>query len=130
MCAESIDGLDTHTVESDALLERLGVVLSSGVEHAHCLDEFALRYAASIVAHADTEVVLDVDFDALAGVHLEFVDGVIDNFLEEDIDAVLWEVAVAEASDVHTRTSAHMLHVGEVANVVVGVLDGGLDGFF
>ena len=130
MCAERIDGLDTHAVESDTLLECLGVVLSSGVEHAHCLDEFALRYAASIVAHADTEVVVDVDFNAFAGIHFEFVDGVIDDFLEEDIDAVLWEVAVAEPSDVHAGSGAHMLHVGEVAYVVVGVLDGGLDGFF
>ena len=121
--AQGVDRLHTHTVQSDALLERLRVVLASGVEHRYSLDELTLGYAAAVVAHRNTQTVVDIDFDATTGIHLELVDRVVDNLLEQHVDAVLRQVAVAQTSDVHTGTRTHMLHVGEVAYVVVGILD-------
>ena len=67
---------------------------------------------------------------ALAGVHLELVDRVVDYLLQKHIDAVLGQLTVAQATDIHTRTCTHMLHVGEVAYVVVGILNCGLNVFF
>ena len=130
MSAQCVDRLHTHTVQSDALLERLRVVLASGVEHRYSLDELTLGYAAAVVAHRNTQTVVDIDFDATTGIHLELVDRVVDNLLEQHVDAVLRQVAVAQTSDVHTGARTHMLHVGEVAYVVVGILDCWLYDFF
>jgi hypothetical protein len=44
--------------------------------------------AASVVAHEDVGAV-DIDLDGLAVPHDEFVDGVVDDFLQEDVDAVI-----------------------------------------
>ena len=122
--AEGVDGLHAHAVEADALLERLRVVLAAGVEHAHGLDELALGYAAAVVAHADAEVLVDVHLDAVAGVHLELVDGVVYHFLQEHVYAVFGQRAVAQPPDVHPGAGAHVLHVRQVAYVVVGVFYG------
>ena len=92
---QGIDGLHADAVESDALLEGLGVVFAAGVELADGFDELALRDAAAVVAHADAKIVLDVYLDALAGVHLKLVDGVVDDFLEQDVDAVFGQRTVA-----------------------------------
>ena len=54
MRAEGVHRLHTHSVQAHTLLERLTVVFTSGVQHAHCLYEFSLRNASAIVAHADT----------------------------------------------------------------------------
>ena len=120
--AERVDGLGADAIQADALLEGLAVVLASCVEHADSLDELALRDAAPIVAHGDVPVVVDVYLDALAGIHLEFVDAVVDDLFQEDVDAVVALRPVAQLADVHTGTDAHMLHVAEVPYVLVGIL--------
>ena len=109
---ESVDRLHTHTVKADALLERLGVVLAAGVEHRHSLDELALRYATSVVAHRHAQTLVDVDLDAASGVHLKLVYRVVDYLLKQHVDAVLGQIAIAQTTDVHTGTGTHVLHVG------------------
>ena len=86
---EGVHRLHADTVQSDALLESLRVVLSTCVQYGDSLDELSLRYAAAIVAHADTQVVLDVDLNAVAGIHLELIDRVVDNLLQQHVNAVL-----------------------------------------
>ena len=122
-CAEGIDGFESDAVEPDAFFEGFGVVFSSGVEHADGFDELSLGDASSVVSYGDAEVVVDVDVDAFSGVHFEFVDGVVDDFFEENVDAVFGEGAVAESSDVHARSRADVFHIGEVADVIVVVND-------
>ena len=121
--AQGIHGFHADTVQSDRLLESLRVVLAARVEHADGLDELSLRYAAAIVAHADTQVVVDVHLDAAPGVHLELVDGVVDYLLQQHVDAVLGQLSVAQTADVHAWSGAHVLHVGEVPDVVVGIFN-------
>ena len=111
MCREGVHRLHANAVQTHTLLERLRVVLAAGVEHADSLYELTLRNATTIVAHRHTQAVVDVYFYALAGVHLELVDGVVDHLLQKHIDAVLRQLTVAQATDIHTRTSTHMLHV-------------------
>ena len=79
---QSIDGLNAHTIQSNALLEGFRIIFSTGVKHAHCLDKFALRNASSIVSDTHTEVIFNLNLNAVASLHLEFIDGVIDNFLQ------------------------------------------------
>ena len=121
MRGEGVDGLEAYAVEAHALLEGFAVVLASGVEHRHGLDEFAKGYAAAVVAHGHAHVVVDIYFDALARVHLEFVDGVVDDLFQQHVDAVLGMSAIAQSADVHAGACAHVLHVGEVAYLVFAV---------
>ena len=121
MGAEGIDRLHTDTIQADTLLERLAIILTSGIEHADRLDKFALRNTTTIVAHADTKMVLYVDFKTGTSSHLKLVDGIIHHLLQEHVDTILRQVAVAQTTDIHTWTSTHMLHVAQVANVVIGI---------
>ena len=123
MQAQRIDRLYAHAVESHTLLEGFRVVFTTCVEHADRLDELALRYAPPVVSHGDALVVLHIYFDAFAGVHLELIDRVVYHLLEEHIDAVFGQGAVAQASDIHAGARAHVLHVGEVDDIVVGIVD-------
>ena len=121
-CAQRIDRLDAHTVESHALLESLGVVFAARIEHAHGLDELALRDAAAIVAHADTQIVVDIHLDAVALFHLKLVDRVVYHLFQQHIDAVFGQRSVAQTTDIHTRTGTHVLHIRQVADIVLGIL--------
>ena len=121
MGAEGVHRLHTHSVQAHTLLERLTVVFISGVQHAHRLNEFSLRNASTIVAHTDTQMVLDIDFDTGAGIHLEFVDGVIHHLLQEHINTIFRQVTITQTTDVHTRTGSHMLHIAQMSDIVVGI---------
>ena len=74
MGTECIDGFHTDTVQSDALLEGLGIVFATGVQHRDSLDELALRNPPAIVSDTDTQVVFHVNLDPVAGIHLELID--------------------------------------------------------
>ena len=70
-------------------------------------------------------MVFDGDFDALAGIHLELVDTVVDDFFQKYIDTVFGVRAIAELADVHAGTCPHMFHIRQVANIIIGVFCNG-----
>ena len=113
--------LGTHTVQAHGLLEGFGVVLTTGVNLRYAVDDLAERNAAAKVAHTGA-VVFDVNDNLLAGSHHEFVDGVVDNFFHQHVNAVVGAVAVAELADVHTRTFADMFVPFQCSNAVFGIL--------
>ena len=76
-----------------------------------------------MVAHIDTGAV-DVDLNGLAMPHDEFVDGVVDDFLQQDIDAVIGGGAVAEFPDIHTGAEANVLLPVKGFDTVFGVFFG------
>ena len=80
--AQSIDRLDTHTVEAYTLLECLGIVLSTGIELADSLNQFSLWDAATIVTDAHAQSLIDGHLDAFASAHLELVNAVVHHLLE------------------------------------------------
>ena len=88
--AQRIDSLQTHAVQSDTLLESLRVVLTTGIQHAHSLDEFSLRDTTTIIAHRHPQVILDIYLDALAGIHLKLIDRVVDHLFQQYIDTIFW----------------------------------------
>ncbi len=122
--AEGIDGLHTDAVEAYALLECLRVVFAAGVEHRYGLNELALRNAAAVVANADAQVVGDVNLEPVAGLHLKLIDRVVDDLLEQHVDAVLGQRTVAQTADIHAGTRTDVLHIAQVANVVISILCG------
>ena len=118
---EGIDRLHTHTVQTNALLERLAVVLTAGIQHTYSLNELALRNTTAIVAHADTQIVFDIDFQTGTCTHLEFIDRVVYHLLQEHINTIFRQISISQTADVHTRTGAYMLHIAQVADVIVGI---------
>ena len=122
---QCIDGFYTHTVQSDALLEGFAVVLTTCVQHTDGFDHLSLGNTATIVAYTDTQVLVDVNLDAFAGIHLELVDAVVDDLLQQYIYSVVTMASVAQFTDVHTRTGAHMIHIAQVADIVFVVLHRG-----
>jgi hypothetical protein len=109
---EGVDGLLADAVEADGLLEGLAVVFGAGVDDGDAVHQLAQRDAAAVVADLDGAVG-ELDLDLAAAAHHEFVDGVIDGLLEEDVDAVLGVGAVAEAADIHARAEADVLEGAE-----------------
>ena len=119
MRTQGIDGFHTHTIQTDRLLKRLGVVLTTSIQHRYGLDQLSLRDASTIVAHGDTQVLVDIHLDTVARMHLELVDGVVDHLFQQHVDTVLRQGAVAQSADVHTRTGTHMFHITQVTNVLI-----------
>ena len=123
MRTQRINGLHAHTIQSDGFLESLRIVLTTRIQHADSLNHLALRNASAIVSDRDAEVVFDIDFYAVASLHLELVDGVVDDLLQQHIDAILGKRAVAQSSDIHARTQANVLSACQGFDVVVVVID-------
>ena len=121
MRAEGVHRLHTHSVQADTLLERLAVVLTTGIQHAHSLDKFTLRNTTTIVAHADPQMIFDINLQSGASPHLELIDRVIYHLFQEYVDSILRQVTITQTTNVHTRTSTYMLHITQVSDVVIGI---------
>ena len=121
MRAEGIHRLHTHTVQADTLLERLAVVLTTGIQHAHSLDKFTLRNTTTIVAHADPQMIFDINLQSGTSAHLELIDRVIYHLFQEYVDSILRQVTITQTTNIHTRTGTHMLHITQVSDVVIGI---------
>ena len=130
LLAEGVDGLEADTVEAHGLLEVLVVELAAGVDYGGHVDDLAEGYASAVVADADAAgKLVETDVDALAGVHVELVDGVVYDLLEEDINAIVSVRAVTELADVHARAEADVLLVAKVTDRLLVVCAGaGADG--
>src|SRR5664280_141865 len=105
---ERIDRFLADAVQTDGLLEGLGVILGAGVDDRHAFEDFAQRDPAAVVAHPHGALV-ELDLDLLAAAHGELVDAVVDRLLQEHVDAVLAVAAVAEAADVHAGAQPDVL---------------------
>lgn len=106
--AEGVDGFDADAIESDGAFEGFAVVFGTGVDLGGAFDEFAQGDTAAVVAHGD-HVVFDFDLDFLAVAHDVFVDAVVENFLEQDVDAVFGGGAIAEFANIHAGAETDVL---------------------
>src|SRR5262249_37338892 len=66
----------------------------------------------------------ELDLDLPARAHREFVDGVVDRLLQEDVDAILGVAAVAEAADIHARPQADVLERRKGLDARFGIVRG------
>ena len=69
-------------------MEHVIVVFRAGVDLGDAIDHFAERDAASEIAHAHRRAV-DADLHLLAVTHDVFVDGIVDDLLQQDVAAVI-----------------------------------------
>ena len=63
----------------------------------------------------------NIHLDALSEAHLELIDTVIDNLLQQYIYTVIALRAVAELTDVHTGTQAYVFHIAQMTYRVIGI---------
>ena len=122
MGRKEVDSLDTYTVHTDRLFECLRVIFAAGIELADGLNHLSLRYAAPIVAQPYGLVVNHINLDAVALVHAELVDGVVNGLFQQYVDAVIGVCSVAHLAYIHTRTGTYVIHIREVSDVILGII--------
>ena len=120
--AQRIDGLHADTIQTHGLLKSLRVVLTTSIQHGYGLDHLSLWDASPIVSDRNTQVVVNSHLDTVARFHLEFIDGVVDNLFQQHVDTIFGQGAVAQTTDIHTRTSTYMLHITQMTDVLVIIL--------
>ena len=123
---KGVDRLGAHAVQSHAELKDLVVVLGARVDDRSALHDLAEGNPAAEVADADP-VVFDGHVDLPAVAHDELVHGVVDHFLEEDVDAVFGIAAVPEPADIHARPEPYVFQRRERLDLAF-VVDGGVRG--
>jgi hypothetical protein len=104
---QRVDRLGADAVQPDRELEDVIVVLAAGVDLADAFDDLSERDAAAVVADGDG-LLLALDLDLAPLAHDEFIDRVVDDLLEQHVDAVGGVAAVADAPDVHAGAQADM----------------------
>ena len=99
------------------------VVLGARVYLGNAIYHLAKRNSAAEIPDRN-RFVLDINFDFFAGAHDEFIDGVIDDLLEQDVAAIVIMGTVANATDIHTCAQADMFQRGKCLDLalVVNVL--------
>jgi hypothetical protein len=121
---QRVHRLDADAVQADGFLEGLAVVLRTGVDLGGAVEKLAERDAPAEVADLDAAFLVDVDLDLLAVAHDVLVDRVIDDFLEQDVDAIVGRRPVAELPDVHPGTHPDVFAPVEGLDVGFGVFSG------
>ena len=108
LAGQSVDRLRAYTIETHAELEHVVVVLGPGVDLRDAFDDLAQRDPAAEVADGHL-LPVDADQDLLPEAHDVFVDRIVDDFLQQDVNAVVVVLATADPADVHPRPLADML---------------------
>jgi hypothetical protein len=62
-----------------------------------------------------------LNINPLSKAHGIFINGVIDDFFQEDVDAIIVVITVISPSDVHANPSADVLHRGKRLNMMIAV---------
>ena len=119
--AQGIDCLDAHPVEPDGLLESFTVILRARIDLGSAVHEFAQRNTPSIVAHLHPTLSVNLDADFPAVPHHEFIHRIVDDLLQQEVDAIVLHCAVTKLSDVHARAEANMLPPVEGLDVFFGI---------
>jgi hypothetical protein len=100
---QGIDGLGSHPVQTDGKLKDVGIVLRSGIDDRNTIDYLAQRDTPAEVPDPYQTLLIYRDIYPLAGPHDELIDRVVDDFLQQDVDAVILIGTIAEPADVHPR---------------------------
>ena len=119
LSAQRIDGFQTHTVHTDRSGKDCGVVLTTCIQFRNGIYQFSQRNTTAVVANFCVSIVCDIYFNLLTKSFVEFVDTVVDSFLQQYIDTIFGVRAIAQASDIHPRTSTDVLHPFEGADIIL-----------
>jgi hypothetical protein len=83
-------------------LKHIVVVFGARIDLADTLDHFAERYTSPIVADRNLLFLLiELNINFIAVVHDEFIDRIVNDFLEHHIDPVICMGAISQPADIH-----------------------------
>ena len=120
---ERIDGLRTDTVHTSRELVVLIVVLAAGVHLRNAVHDFLERDAAAVVADTHlTRVIIHRNINFLTKTLPKFIDSIIDDFLHQDIDAVMVHRARTGLTDIHARAHTDMRYRIEGLDTICAVI--------
>jgi hypothetical protein len=81
-------------------LKNFVVVLGTGVDNRYRIDNFSKGNATPIISYGHIASIYgDVDFLTMA--HNEFINGIVYNFFEENVNTIVGVITIAQATNVH-----------------------------
>src|SRR5690606_4380307 len=98
------------------------VILASGIDLRHTIDDFAQRDSSAIIPNLYL-VLGNLYLYAPAIAHHVLIDGVVQDLLDEHVDPVILSASVSQFTDVHPGTKADMLPPIERFDTVFGVFN-------
>ena len=88
LAAQSIDSLDTYSVETYAGSEYRCIVFRTCVQLGNCRNQAPQWDASPVISDRGTEVILDFYVNTFAESFVEFVDTIVDSFFQQYVDTV------------------------------------------
>ena len=105
---EGVNSFDADPVQADGLFKGFRVVFRASIDFRGAVLELTERDAPSVVAHGDVGAV-DGHIDHFSVPHDEFVDGIVDDFLQKNIDTVVGGRPITKLADIHAGAQADVL---------------------
>jgi len=104
---ECIHCFGANTIEAHTKLEYVVVIFCTGVNFGYAVDNFTEWNAASEVADI-YHIIFNAYVDSFAMSHDKFIDSVVDDFFDEDIDAIVIVRSRTGSPNIHTCSQANM----------------------
>ena len=111
-----IDRLGAHPVQTDAELEYIVVIFGARIDNRDALHDLSQRDAPAVIPNKNKPVILGFDVDPLAVAHDVLIHGVIDHFLDQDINSIVGMAAISQPTDVHAGSESNMFNRGKALN--------------
>src|SRR5690606_2004621 len=108
LLGERIDRFGTYPVEADGFFKRFGIVFSTRVDSGYAIHHLPQSDTPSIIPDLHAALLGYMDFDFLPVPHHVFIDRVVQDLLDQDIDPVVGRTPVAEFSDVHPGAESNV----------------------
>ena len=110
MAGKGIDSFCAHAIQSDRKLKHIIIIFGAGIDLADAFDHFPKRNAPSKIAaqklcRLSSSSSID---DFFAMLHDEFIDAIVDDFFQHDINAIVGMGSISQTTDVHARTQPDM----------------------
>lgn len=101
-------------------MEGFGIVLTTGVDFGYTIDDLSKWNSTSPISDGYA-LIVDGDFDAFTIAHDVFVDGVVNDFFHQHVDAIVGGGAIAQFTNVHPWAQADVLFPVQTSDFVFGI---------
>ena len=122
MRGEGVHRLGTDAVQAHGELKDLVIVLGARVDDRDAINDLPQRNAAPVIPDDHLSIV-ELDANRVSVAHDELIHTIVDDFLEQDVDAVVQVAPVAEPANIHAGPKTNVLQGRECLDLtlVVGV---------
>ena len=101
---QRVHRLDSHSIQTDRLLEGLGIVLRSGVYLGRAIKKFFQGNPPTMISNG-YGLAIGLHANLLPETHDELVNAIIQNLLEQNVNAIILGRTVSKLADVHARAN-------------------------